>query len=580
MYINILAKKILMSLKIILLFFFASAINAQQLSQENLDSIYFKFLQLRAPELLPQTDRLQELTNEDRKCGFQIVTSIKSYIDLFSPEQQFVLQKILSRPSLQTSIVSPSGFFRIHYDQTGNNSPSYVSSLSADQNAVEVAVALDSVYRFEVNYLGYLSPPDDNNAGDDNKYDVYIQNQSAGLYGYTEPESKIGTTNWTSFIVIDNDYVGYYSSGIDGMLVTVAHEFHHAIQVGNYSVPDPNSPYRDSDVYFYELTSTAMEEFVYDTVNDYYAYMQSYFQNPQAAMSNQNGYNLAIWNIYLQEIFGFDLLKQQWELIPGTSAILSINNSILSAGSSFPGELNKFGIWTYYTNSRTIPGSYFEEAANYPLIRPTATLAFTPPQQTADMTSAPIANNFVKFNITSAGDTLYAIVTNGDAFAANQVFNYDYSLFSDTTSGARMLTNNYSSTFITSNPSYWSVSEILNGLLVRSDSVLIPIVEVNESFVFPNPFSYSSSGDGSDSNINIVLNMQSGTEVDFNVYSSGLELVYSTNNKLVGPLINNSLGIYWDGLDYNNNKVGSGVYIYVIKQGDEVVKGKVVIFNE
>jgi len=33
-------------------------------------------------------------------------------------------------------------------------------------------------------------------------------------------------------------------------------------------------------------------------------------------------------------------------------------------------------------------------------------------------------------------------------------------------------------------------------------------------------------------------------------------------------------------LDNNNNKVGSGVYIFVIKQGDEVIKGKVVIFNE
>ena len=74
--------------------------------------------------------------------------------------------------------------------------------------------------------------------------------------------------------------------------------------------------------------------------------------------------------------------------------------------------------------------------------------------------------------------------------------------------------------------------------------------------------------------------MQSGTEVDFNVYSSGLELVYSANNKPVGPLKNNSLGIYWDGLDNNRSKLGSGVYIYVIKQGDEVVKGKVVIFNE
>ena len=50
--------------------------------------------------------------------------------------------------------------------------------------------------------------------------------------------------------------------------------------------------------------------------------------------------------------------------------------------------------------------------------------------------------------------------------------------------------------------------------------------------------------------------------------------------KNVGPLKNNSLGIYWNGLDNSDNKLGSGVYIYVIQQGDEVVKGKVVIFNE
>ena len=228
-----------------------------------------------------QSDQPVELTFEDRKCGFGIVTSIKSNFNSFSPEQQDILSSILSRPILQTSIVSPSGFFRVHYDQTGFNRPSYVSSLSADQNALEVAEALDSVYRFEINYLGFLPPPGDNGAGGDDKYDVYIQNQSAGLYGYTEPESKVGTVNWTSFIVIDNDYIGYYSSGIDGMLVTVAHEFHHGIQVGNYSISDANSPYRASDVYFYEITSTSMEEFVYDTVNDYYAYMSSYFNNPE-----------------------------------------------------------------------------------------------------------------------------------------------------------------------------------------------------------------------------------------------------------------------------------------------------------
>jgi hypothetical protein len=215
------------------------------------------------------------------------------------------------------------------------------------------------------------------------------------------------------------------------------------------------------------------------------------------------------------------------------------------------------------------------------LVSPTSELNYTPPQQTVEGNSHPTANNFLLFDVTSNNDSLVAIITNGDAFSAsqnsNQSFAYDYTLYNNPSSGQRELTANYSSTFTATNPSFWSVSEILNDLLVRSDSVIIPIVEVNESLAFPNPFNYSSINGGSV--INIALNMQNGESVDFNVYTSDLKKVY-TGTTNVGPLVNNSLGIYWDGLDTNDNKLGSGVYIYVVKQGDEVIKGKVVIFNE
>ena len=56
-------------------------------------------------------------------------------------------------------------------------------------------------------------------------------------------------------MMIDNDFTSYFSSGINGARVTVAHEFHHSIQGGNYI-------FRPEDTFFYEITSTAMEEFV------------------------------------------------------------------------------------------------------------------------------------------------------------------------------------------------------------------------------------------------------------------------------------------------------------------------------
>jgi len=553
----------------------------QQLNQAQLDSLYSKFIQLNAPELTAQPDQPVEISLEDRKCGFETVNDVKLNFYSFTPEQQNGMQSILSRPFLQTSIVSPSGFFRIHYDETGINRPTYVSGMTPTQNAMQVAEALDSVYRFEIEYLGYLSPPGDDVAGGDDKYDIYIQELFNNYYGYTEWENKVGPNNWTSFLVIDNDYQGFYSTGLNGMKVTVAHEFHHSIQLGSYSISEDNSPYRNDDVFFYEMSSTAMEEFVFDSVNDYYAYMQSYFSNPARAMPNQNGYNIAIWNMYLQENFGFGILKQQWELIPSIDAILAINNTIANRGSSFPREMNKFGIWTYYTNYRSIAGQYFEEAANYPIITPLESISY-PQYSNVEVNSYSTANNFLKFNNSINGDTLFAIVTNGDAIQAsensNRQFLFDYTLYSDTLNGQRKLTNGYSSTFTANNLNHWSVSEILNNFLIRSDSVLYPIVEVNESLVFPNPFYYSMAN-GSGANINIVLNFQSGTKIDFNVYTSGLSEVF-TSTETVGPLPNNSLGIQWDGLDDNNNKLGSGVYIYVIKQGDEVIKGKVVIFDE
>jgi hypothetical protein len=549
------------------------------LSQAQLDSLYDKFIQLRAPELIPQTDQPVGLTLEDRKCGFGIINSIKSNIIFFSSEQQNILKTLFGRPPLETSVISPSGFFRIHYDTSGSNQPLYVSSWSVEQNVAEVAKALDSVYRFEVTYLGFQMPPADNGAGGDDKYDIYIQNQGGGVYGYTEWESKVGSINWTSFMVIDDDYIGYYSNGLDGMRVTVAHEFHHGIQLGNYSVSNSNSPFRESDIFFYELTSTSMEEFVFDDVNDYYAYMSSYFQSPEKAFPNQNGYNLAIWNIFIKDNFNFELLKRQWELIPSISSILAINQSLNELSTSFPKELNEFGIWTFYTGFRRVPGKYFEEAINYPLIKPTFTIQFpsAPPQ----MQSSPTANNFVKFNISSNTDTLIALVTNADAYAANnnpnQFFSFQYTLYSDPSTGQRELTDEYSSTFYVSNPGFWSVSEILNNILIRKDTLIIPSSS-SLGYAYPNPFGYSKNY-STGSFIFFPYDAYVGEEVDLNVYSIGMELVY-TNQMTIQVLPGDQRGVNWNVTDIDDKKLASGVYVYVIKKGDEFVKGKVVIFNE
>jgi len=529
--------------------------------------------------LLSEPVLTSSVKSSDNKCGLGLVNSIIMNLDNFTPTQQAVVKNLLQRPSLHTSIVSESGNFRIHYDTLGNNMPKYNPELSVTENVLEVSKAIDSAYTFEVDFLEYPSPPNDFGEGGDELYDIYIYFLGVGLYGATYPENIINEEyqTSTSYIEIHSEYgSGFSTHGFNAMQVTVAHELHHAIQIGNYV-----NRY-NLDGYYYELTSTSMEEFVFDDVNDYYAYIPSYFRNPETPLPLTTGYNTATWNVFLRDNFDYNIIKRQWELMPSVRAMVAINNSIFEYGSSFAREFNKYGIWMYFTNYRAVPGKYFEEGVNYPLVEPTSVVQFTPPSQTLNMSSRPAAHSFVTFVISGNNDSLVTIVSNGDVQNAvnglNNFFDFNYTLYSDSSSGERFLTKNYSSTFSTGNPALWSVSEILNDILVREDTTVRNLQETENSFVFPNPYYYSKL---SEHQLFISFKTKIGEKINFNVYSSSMELVYSVEMETTLTIRkgNTFLGIQWDGLNNENKKLASGVYIYVIQKGDEITKGKVVIFN-
>ncbi|RPI65380.1 MAG: hypothetical protein EHM47_18810, partial [Ignavibacteriales bacterium] len=232
---------------------------SQEFTKPELDSLFNLYNRIKNP--VTQDARIAPDTSVI-KCGFSIVNSVRLNFDNFTPEQQQVLLKLFQRPDAQAEVISPSGYFRVHYDTSGINQIRY--------NLQQLLEALDSSYNFEVHTLGYPSPKDNGSGGDD-KYDIYVRGVGS-LYGYTELEGRISSSEnrYYSFMVIDNEFSHTASRGIDGARVTVAHELHHGIQIGNYTFSDP-------DTYFHELSSTAMEEFVYDNINDYYYYMDDFF---------------------------------------------------------------------------------------------------------------------------------------------------------------------------------------------------------------------------------------------------------------------------------------------------------------
>ena len=535
--------------------------NAQELNSRQLDSLYYGVVKIRMPGLL--RNQIQTIATDTIhiKSATGLFNAVKMNLNSFNKQQRMLLQKLLDRPVTDTSIVSPNGFFRIHYNTSGTDLPTYSINL--------LAGALDSVYNFEVNYFGYPPPPD-NGAGGDNKYDIYIT-AIGDVYGYTVPDSEIlpGSGRYYAYTVINNNFTGFYTTGINAARVTAAHEFDHAIHIGNYI-----NRYFAGDEFFYELSATAMEHFVFSTIKDYLQYLPDYFYDTQNSIA-VNGtiaeFGLGIWNIYQKDRFGFGIIKREWELMPQMRAMDAISTAIQEYGSSLGAELNNFGIWMYFTNYRSIPGEYFEDAKYYPVVKPISVINFVSGSN-FQINTGPSSNSFIDITNNNTLDTLVTIITNSDVQSAidstNSSRSFSYTLYDHQANDAQKITDNYFIKFSTNQPAFWTTSEIFNNSVVQTGQSLAGQID----FPFPSPFNYSKN-----EFIYIPFNSSNNVNVNFNVYNVSMNIVYSSNKIL--SYYNGQKVIKWNGRDTNNGKLASGIYIFVIKSGNNITKGKIVIFN-
>jgi hypothetical protein len=552
--------------KYTLLFFLSliifSTINAQQLSSSKLDSLYYSVVKIKRPDLLRNKIPAVSAAAAHIKSATGLFNAIRMQLQFFNSQQKSVLQSILQGPVTDTSFVSPGGFFRIFYDNKGeSDAPTY--------NVDSLAAALDSVYNYVVNYIGFPPPPFSDG---DNKYDVYVQ-ALGYVYSYTTPETETpaGSGKYTSYIEINNDYTDFYTTGINAVRVSCAHEFDHAINLGNYV-----NRYFAGDEFFYELSATAMEHFVFATIKDYLQYLPSYFDNTSNSMA-VNGtlqeFGLGIWNIYLKDRFGgFDIIKKEWELMPTEAAMDCINDAVQDYGSSLGAELNNFAVWMYFTNYRTVPGKYFEDASYYPLVLPLSTLNFNS-GLSFQLESGASSNSFVTIINPVSLDTLIIIITNSDVQDAiantDSLYPFNVSLYNSDVSGSTKITNNYFINFSAANSTFWTNGEILNNAVIQSGQSLAGSI----NYPFPSPFNYLKNAF-----IYIPINPVNNTGIQFNVYTIAMKLVYSSNQPF--NYFNGLKVIKWNGRNSDNNKLPTGVYIYTAKTGDNLTKGKLVIFNQ
>lgn len=158
----------------------------------------------------------------------------------------------------------------------------WVTSTADKASPEEVQAAEDvftQVWNTEITSFGFRPPEGDatsKNAGPNGHTDIYLANLGPNYYGYcTSDDPNVdrifnGSYDYadvSAYCVVDNDFEEFpQNSPLDNLRVTAAHEFLHAIQFA-YDYLE--------DFWMLEGTATAIEDFVYDDINDNLQYLEA-----------------------------------------------------------------------------------------------------------------------------------------------------------------------------------------------------------------------------------------------------------------------------------------------------------------
>ena len=338
-------------------------------------ALLYQVLSVRAPDQLPTIYRE---SGGLAVCGTPHLVQAMSAAPNLSAEYQERLGKLAQRrPDVQHDILSPSGRFRVHYDTEGRNA---VSPRDDDANGIPdyidlTMTVLDSTWVLEIEQLGYNPPPSDKGLGGGDEYDAYVIELDGSYYGFAYPEAA-GAIITPSYLEIDNNFTnsGYKQTrGLDALRVTIAHEFHHAIQFGYYATFDGS--------WWQESTSTWMEEVAYPHIDDYLQYLTYFLGEPQRALNSGvfrslHTYGTAIFSHFLDQRYGRELNRLIWEEV-GQRRSVDLAHFDRVIRQVEPGGLGvamgEFAVWNYFTGAR-YQGEYYAEGDKYPTV-PTRDIA-------------------------------------------------------------------------------------------------------------------------------------------------------------------------------------------------------------
>jgi hypothetical protein len=494
-------------------------------------------------------------TFHDIKCGTKYDLAVESNKDKLDPGlYEKYIQAKKSEPIRQRSLLTPAGFFMLHWDDTGshavpqedlsgNGYPDYIDS---------AAVILDHVWDIEVEQMGYSPPP-----GEDGNpaipYSIYFTNHLK--YGVTWKgdiiDANLPDSTYTSYIEMDNNFSEYYfpTKGLDGLKVTAAHEFHHAVQLG-YN-------YRDEDIYFFEMTSTWMEEYLYPDIDDYINYLDYFFEVVSNSRFDLTNYTYPYANsIYLQMLetqHGASIIRSIWDKIKTEKSLSALTVALEENNSTWFESLGEYGLWLYYTGDRSIPGKYFFDASLFPQITiKNEDKVEYDDAYVDDVNIGEIANRYFEFgeirgkildtqvianDELESGFRIMSPYSNSDLYPVNtQITSYPI----DADQMIMVITNAEK-----------------NNTLTTIDIKLKGSIDLFTVFPFPNP-----------------VNTKNGEIVRFQNVPPGAELhIFNTSGNQIARVENQGTSRIrsWYLINDDGRKVAAGIYLFLV-QGDGLLK--------
>jgi len=501
----------------------------------------------------------------DTKCGIRYqMDVIRLWDELSQQEQHLWLADVKQDTARSEKLITPSGHFMLHWDNQGDN---MVPQTDVSGNGIpdfidSAAVIFDRVWDIEVSQLGYALPVGPDGLPID-LHHVYFTDLP--VYGEPVPERTVtidGNVKYISYMQIDNDFSDFFTTGLEALKVTAAHEFHHILQLG-YNV-------RQNDFFFYEMTSTWMEEKIYPEINDYFQYMDILF----FYMSNTEfdyyagaySYGNALYVIMLDQIYGADIVRNIWESLLGRP--LSMNALVLDGlrdvlarapyNSSWLASLQEYGKWLHFTGDRTIPQMYFPDAAYFPKIRIARSDTYIFPDQIPEsLNITELANRYIRL-IGLRGSDLNLTVS--------------ASTFSE--GGFSLLSNQEATPFYHLGESFASSNMI-------EDTVIVQLVNAQ---YYARDFGLDISSTATTDitmGPNPVRVMDGEREVLFrNIPEDGHIYIYNAAGLEVAHIEESaSPNRIWNLQNRNGEPVASGIYIYLVKSAEQEHRGKFAIIK-